>query len=192
MALPAGAQIDGTGERRQRGGMRSLLLILAVLASCSEAEVAERSRSGGGREAGAAAVPKIVLQGRVTDAAGILDPSQEASLTARLHQFERTSGHQLVVVTAASLDGQDVKRFTTDLGNAWGIGSAERDDGIILLIAPNERKARIAIGSGLERTFPDALCARIMADEIIPRFREGDLPGGIEAGVTALIKNAGA
>ncbi len=102
-------------------------------------------------------------------------------------QLEAATGHQMVVVTVSTLGGQDIASFTTELGNAWGIGSAERDDGIVLLVAPNERKVRIAVGYGLEKRLPDSLCQKIIDEDIIPHFRQRNLPGGIEAGVTALV-----
>jgi uncharacterized protein len=96
----------------------------------------------------------------------------------------------MVVVTVQSLGGRDVAAFTKELGNNWGIGRAEQNDGIILLVAPKERKARIEVGLGLEQTLPNALCQQIMDAKIIPHFRSGDYAGGITAGVTAIISHA--
>jgi uncharacterized protein len=134
----------------------------------------------------AALGPAVALTGRVTDAAHVLTPEQEAALSNTLEALERKTSHQMVVVTVPNLGGQDVAVFTRNLANNWGIGRKGYDDGVVLLVAPNEHKARIAVGYGVEKKLPDELCQRIMAEQIIPRFRQGDLPGGIEAGVIAL------
>ena len=132
------------------------------------------------------AVP-LQFTGFVVDQADILPPAAEAKLTARLDRLQRRTGHQFAVVTVASLGGQDVGRFTTALANRWGVGRKGLNDGIVLLVAPNERKVRIAIGFGLERTMPDAICAAIIQRDILPAFRKGEMIAGIDAGVTAII-----
>jgi uncharacterized protein len=155
----------------------------AVLAlACCDAPEARGERVAAVRPA-----PAIALTGRVTDAADLLTGEQEREIEAKLVRLEQDTGHQFVVVTAPSLGGRDVADFTKDLANSWGIGRAEYDDGLVLLVAPNERKARIAVGYGLERVLTDATCAMIMQQRVIPRFRNGDLPGGINAGADALI-----
>lgn len=94
----------------------------------------------------------------------------------------------MVVVTVPTLEGQEIAAFTRDLGNAWGIGRIGKDDGVVLLVAPTERKVRIAVGFGLEEQLTDAVCQHIVDAEMLPRFREGDLPAGIAAGADALIE----
>jgi len=96
----------------------------------------------------------------------------------------------MVVVTVTSLGGRDVADFARDLGNSWGIGRKCHDDGIMLLVAPNERKIRIAVGYGLEKTLTLDLSQRIIDQRILPAFRRGDLPGGIEAGARAVMSAA--
>jgi len=93
----------------------------------------------------------------------------------------------MVVVTVKSLDGQDVADFARNLGNRWGVGRKAVNDGVILVVAPNERKARIAVGDGLRSSLSDSVCQDIMDRKIIKRFKKGDLPGGIQAGIDALI-----
>ena len=93
----------------------------------------------------------------------------------------------MVIVTVSTLGGRDVADFTRDLANSWGIGRKGHNDGVVLLVAPNERKVRIAVGYGLEKALPNALCQKIIDEQMLPRFREGDLPAGIEAGSRALI-----
>jgi uncharacterized protein len=158
-----------------------LALLLASGAGCSRSEVAERG--GEGRPAAA-----FALTGRVGDQALILDPGAEARLAARLERLEQATRHQMIVVTVPSLGGRDVADYARALANAWGIGRPGHNDGVVILVAPNERKARIAVGDGLEGVLPDALCAQIMRDEMIPRFRSADYAGGIEAGVGALAR----
>ena len=92
-----------------------------------------------------------------------------------------------MIVTVPTLDGQDIAVFTRNLGRHWGVGRKGHNDGVILLVAPAERKVRIAVGYGLEKTLPDAACQQILAQQVLPRFSKGDLPGGIPAGAEALI-----
>ena len=93
----------------------------------------------------------------------------------------------MVVVTVPSFGGLDVATFATNLSNDWGIGREGHNDGVLVLVAPNERKVRIAVGLGLEKTLTNDLCKQIIDEEMLPRFRNGDLPGGIEEGVDLLI-----
>ncbi len=132
--------------------------------------------------------PAIPLTGRVTDAANILTPEQELRLSTKLEQLERTTNHQMVVVTAPTLGGADVATFTRNLANSWGIGRKDYDDGVVLLVAPNERQVRIAVGYGLEKTLPNAVCQQVLREHVMPRFQKGDIEGGIDAGATALIE----
>ena len=126
------------------------------------------------------------LTARVVDEAGIIPADREAALNVQLEQLEAASGHQLVVATVNSLDGRDVADYGYQLGRAWGIGDKELDDGVVFLIAPNERRMHIAVGYGLEPVLTDALAGRIIRDQVTPRFKEGDYPGGIQAGVDAV------
>ncbi|TPE62191.1 TPM domain-containing protein [Sandaracinobacter neustonicus] len=131
--------------------------------------------------------PPRSIQGWVTDEANLLSTQQKAAITARLVDLERTRGHQFVVVTVNSLGGQSIETFTRDLGNSQGIGRKDANDGVILLVAPNERQVRIEVGSGLEQTLTDEKAAGIIQTQITPRFVKGDMPGGIAAGVGAII-----
>jgi uncharacterized protein len=136
--------------------------------------------------AGTAAPVAITLTGRVTDAAHMLTPAETADLDRLLAEFEARTGHQMVVVTAPGLGGADIATFTRALGNAWSIGRKDVDDGVVVLLAPAERKARIAVGRGLERTLTDADCAAIMERSMVPQFRNGDYAAGLRAGVVAI------
>ena len=137
-----------------------------------------------------AAQPKFPeLTGRVVDEAGIIPADVEARLTARLADLEETTQRQLVVATIPDLDGYDISDYGYQLGRAWGIGGKDRNDGALLIVAPNDRKVRIEVGYGLEGYLTDAYSALIIQNTIIPRFRDGDFPGGIEAGSNAIIQH---
>ena len=127
------------------------------------------------------------LSGRVVDQANLLDPGQEAQLTERLEALEKASSRQLVVATVPDLQGYPIEDFGYQLGRHWGIGQREANNGIILLVAVNDRKVRIEVGYGLEPIVTDALSHQIIQEQILPRFRADDYPGGIMAGADALI-----
>lgn len=128
------------------------------------------------------------LAGRVTDAAGILTAADIAALDAQLATLETTTGTQLVVATVPSLDGYEIDEYGYQLGRAWGIGQKDTDNGAILLVAPNERKVRVEVGYGLEGVLTDALTSQIIRSTIIPRFKAGDMPGGVAQGAAALVE----
>jgi uncharacterized protein len=128
------------------------------------------------------------LTGRVVDQANLLSPADEAALTAKLEAVERASSRQLVVATVPDLQGYPIEDYGYRLGRAWGIGQREINNGVILLVAPNERRVRIEVGYGLEPVITDALSGQIIRDRITPRFKAGDYPGGINAGADALIQ----
>jgi len=125
----------------------------------------------------------------VLDLANVIDDTDEALLTQRLDAFEEANQRQFVVVTVPSLDGYDIADYGYQLGRAWGLGDSENDDGIILLVAPNERKVRIEVGYGLEAVIPDGLAYDVIERDIVPRFKEGDMTGGIVAGADAIMNH---
>ncbi len=127
------------------------------------------------------------LTGRVVDAADIIPADTEAELVAKLEALETQSQRQLVVATVPDLQGYDIADYGYQLGRAWGIGDAERNDGALLIVAPNERKVRIEVGYGLEGYLTDAMSALIIQNAIIPRFKQDDYPGGIVDGSDAII-----
>ncbi|HZF42283.1 MAG TPA: TPM domain-containing protein [Sphingomonadaceae bacterium] len=164
-----------------------VLLVWAIVAGCSaDRTPSERQSVRPAAVIPATAFPEIPLTGRVTDAAGVINEAQEAKLSSKLARLERSTGRQFVVVTVPSLGGEDVATFTRDLANAWGIGRAKEDDGVVFLIAPSERQIRIAAGFGLERAIPDAIWKQIIETDVLPHFRKDDLEGGIDAGVRAI------
>lgn len=126
------------------------------------------------------------LTGRVVDAAGLLQPAQVAELEQLAAGIEQASSRQLVVATIPDLQGYAIEDYGYRLGRAWGIGQKQANNGVILLVAPRERKVRIEVGYGLEPIVTDALSSAIINQAILPRFRAGDMPGGILAGARAL------
>jgi uncharacterized protein len=123
------------------------------------------------------------LTGRVVDDAGLLSPEDREALTAELKALEDKSSDQLVVVTLPSLQGYPIEDFGYQLGRHWGIGTARLNNGVLLIVAPNERKVRIEVGYGLEPILTDALTKIIIENAILPRFRAGDFADGIKDGV---------
>jgi uncharacterized protein len=126
------------------------------------------------------------LNGRVVDQAGVLSAESEAQLQALSERVEQKTGAQFVVASVASLEGYDIADYGYQLGRAWGIGQKDANDGVLLLVAPNERKVRIEVGYGLEGVLTDALSNLILQRQVLPRFREGDLEGGVLAGAQAI------
>ena len=126
-------------------------------------------------------------EGPVLDAAHIIPDADEAALDAKLRAYNQRTGRAFVVTTVPSLDGQTIELYAVKLFEAWGIGGKESDQGLLLLVAPNERKVRFETGYGLHGIFPDVYASRIIRGEITPRFKAGDLPGGINAGIDTAI-----
>lgn len=132
------------------------------------------------------------LTGRVVDQADLLDPAQEAALTAKLEGLEARTNRQLVVATLDSLQGYEISDYGYRLGRNWalgqdGKGESEKDNGAILIVAPNERKMRIEVGYGLEPVLTDGLSSSIIRNDITPAFKAGNFPAGINAGVDRII-----
>ena len=127
------------------------------------------------------------LSGRVVDSAGLLQPQVRVALEERLAKLEDQSGIQFVVATTSSLQGGDIESFSNGLFRFWKLGEAKANNGVLLLVAPNERKVRIEVGYGLEGTLTDAVSSIIIQSTVIPRFKTGDFAGGIERGADAVI-----
>ncbi len=136
----------------------------------------------------AQAAPKFPqLTGRVVDEAHILDADAVAQLTQQLEAQEQQAGNQVVVVTVPDLDGNDIADYGYQLGRAWGIGQNDKDNGVLLIVAPSERAVRIEVGYGLEDSLTDAISRLIIERAILPHFKAGDYKGGIESGVQAIL-----
>lgn len=128
------------------------------------------------------------LTGRVTDSAHIFSAAEKSVLSARLSHLEAETGHQLVIVTVPTLDGEDIAPFSTRLFNSMGIGRKGKNDGVMILVAPNERRARIEVGKGLESKLSATLCSDIMQNSMIPQFKAGEFYGGVRSGANQLIR----
>jgi len=136
----------------------------------------------------AAALEVPPLRGRVNDLAGLISPEHARKLEARLQQFEAETGHQIAVLTIPTLEGEDIEGFGIRVADAWKIGHKGFDNGVILIVAKNDKKLRIEVGYGLEGVLPDAMASRIIREVILPHFRANDFAGGIEAGTEAIMK----
>jgi uncharacterized protein len=131
------------------------------------------------------------LTARVVDAANMLSPAVEERLAGELKALEDSSGRQMVVATIPDLQGYEIEDYGYQLGRAWGIGDKDRDDGVVFIVAPNERKVRIEVGYGLEPVLTDALSSLILQRQVIPAFQAGDMEGGVVAGAEAIIAQLG-
>ena len=128
------------------------------------------------------------LTGRVVDEASILDAATRQTITDKLAAVEAKSGDQIVVVTLNSLQGTSIEDYGYQLGRQWGIGEKDRNNGALLIVAPNERKVRIEVGYGLEGALTDAVTRLIIQNAILPRFRANDFAGGITRGVDDIVQ----
>ncbi len=128
------------------------------------------------------------LNGRVIDEAGLLSASAKAALTGLLAKHEQETSNQVVIATVSSLQGYPIEDFGYQLGRHWGIGQKDKNNGVVLLVAPDERKVRIEVGYGLEGALTDALSKNIIETVILPQFRKDDFPKGIEEGAKAIIQ----
>ena len=122
----------------------------------------------------------------VVDAAKLLSPDQVAQITQLSEEINKTTTRQFVVATIPDLEGYDIADYGYQLGRKWGLGDKEANNGILLIVAPNDRKVRIEVGYGLEPIMTDALSTQIINQTILPRFKAGDMPGGIVAGAQAI------
>ena len=136
----------------------------------------------------ASAQPAVpTLTGRVVDRADLLSPETEAVLTNRLAAHEDSTSDQIAVLTVVSLNEENLEQWATEVFRTWGLGREDADNGVLLLIARDDRKIRIEVGYGLEGRLPDATAGAIIRNEMTPRFRDGDFEGGTLAAVDAII-----
>ena len=121
--------------------------------------------------------------GYVNDFAGVIDATTRATLEQRLKEVEAASSSEIAVATVKSLEGMSVDEYATRLFKEWGVGQEKTDNGVLILVAPNDREMRIEVGYGLEGVLPDGLAGQIRDEQFLPRFRDDDYAGGISAGV---------
>jgi len=128
------------------------------------------------------------LSRRVTDLTATLSASQVAALESKLAAFEAQKGSQIAVLIVPSTEPEDIAQFGIRVADQWKIGRKRIDDGVILIVAKNDRKLRLEVGYGLEGAIPDAIAKRVIAETITPHFKAGDFYGGIDAGVQQLMQ----
>ena len=165
--------------------IRVLIPAFLMLAACGQAATSAPT---------VAAAPGYdfpALTGRVVDRADILPAADEARIVAKAEALDRATGHQVVVVTVPSLGGHAIEDYALALGNSWGVGRKRADDGVLLVVAPTERKVRLEVGKGLEATLTNAEAQRIIDTNILPAFRSGDFVRGIDDGVDGVIRDVG-
>ena len=130
------------------------------------------------------------MQSRVTDEAMLLPPAERSRLEARLLDYEQKTGHQFAVVIVQSLQGEALEAWSLRVAEQWRLGDKTRDDGLLLVVAVQDRAVRVEVGYGLEGAVPDVLAARVIRDVIVPRFAAQDFAGGISDGLDVLMKAA--
>ncbi len=129
-------------------------------------------------------VPK--LSGYVNDQADLISPEVELKIENYLREFERTDSTQVAVLTIPSLEGEALDEYSLKVAETWALGQKEKDNGVLLLVARDDRKIKIEVGYGLEGNLTDLLAGRIIDTEITPYFRKGNFEGGIIAGINGI------
>ena len=131
------------------------------------------------------------LTGRVIDNANIVDSAAERNIEELLKGHEAATTNQIVVLTVRDLGGYDIETYGYQLGRHWGIGQKDQNNGVMLIVAQNERKVRIEVGYGLEGTLTDAISANIINAVIVPQFKRGNFSEGVETGATSIVQALG-
>src|SRR5690606_35868192 len=168
-ARPGAGTMAGMMGAVMRGFLVALLLACAGLAAPAAAQQ-----------------PVPALSGRVVDTTGTLDAAQGAALEAQLAAIEERHGSQVAVLVVPTTDPEPIEAYAIRVAEQWKLGRADVDDGVLLLVAMQDRRMRIEVGYGLEGAIPDAIARRIIAEQMAPRFRAGDFAGGIGAAVDAI------
>ena len=132
-------------------------------------------------------VPAPPTDAPVLDLTGTLRPEEAAALKSRLLAFEQQKGSQIAVLIVPTTQPESIEQYSIRVADKWKVGRAAPDDGVILLVAKNDRAVRIEVGTGLEGALPDVIASRIISQVIVPHFREGDFSGGINAAITRII-----
>jgi uncharacterized protein len=165
--MNAGRTTSALAERRTCAGIILVALLCAVVV--------------------AFALTLPALTGRVVDQANVIPVETRSAIEQKLSDLETKSGIQLVVATVSSLEGQEIEPYANTLFRSWKLGEKTKNNGVLLLVAPNERRVRIEVGYGLEGTLTDALSKVIITNAITPRFKTGNFGGGVSRGVEDII-----
>ncbi|MEN6321643.1 MAG: YgcG family protein [Syntrophaceae bacterium] len=128
------------------------------------------------------------LTGRVTDNAEILSKEMRQTISESLKAHEQKTGNQIAVLTIPSLEGESIEDYAVNVFNSWKLGQKGKDNGILVIVAPNDRRMRIEVGYGLEGTLPDGLAGSIIRNIMTPQFKTGNYNDGIQSGVKAIIE----
>lgn len=171
--------------------MRPVILLLVLVLAATSGTLARSEPAHDGKQHTLVEPTFPALTGRVVDGAGLLSAAEISELDAKLKTVEDSSSDQVVVVTVSSLQGYSIEDYGLRLGNHWGVGSKALNNGVLLIVAPNERKVRIEVGRGLEATLTDALSKTIIDTSILPRFRTGDFAAGIKSGAEGIARALG-
>jgi len=131
--------------------------------------------------------PLPALSAHVTDTVGLLPADRRQALESQLVQLEKDKGAQLAVLIVSTTRPEPIESYSRRVAEAWRLGRKGVDDGVLFVVARDDRRMRVEVGYGLEGAVPDAIAKRIIAEVVAPRFKAGDFPGGIEAGVAALV-----
>lgn len=131
--------------------------------------------------------PLPALSAHVTDTVGLLPADRRQALESQLVQLEKDQGAQLAVLIVSTTRPEPIESYSLRVAEAWRLGRKGVDDGVLFVVARDDRRMRVEVGYGLEGAVPDAIAKRIIAEVVAPRFKAGDFPGGIEAGVAALV-----
>jgi len=174
MLLSVASQSSGSIVMCRLQSLFRLLILLVAVAGFAPAMAQQE-------------VPVPQLTARVTDTSGTLDQGQKEALEAKLKALEENKGAQVFVLMVPTVQPDTVESYSRRVFDQWKVGRANVDDGILFLIAKNDRRMRLEVGYGLEGAVPDALASRIINDYVAPHFKTNDYAGGVNAGVTALV-----
>jgi uncharacterized protein len=130
------------------------------------------------------------LTGRVVDRADILDLSTERALTTILEAYEDSTTHQMAILTVPSLENESIEGYSVRVAETWALGTAERDNGVLMVVAPSEQQVRIEVGYGLESSLTDIETGRIIRNQMVPAFKEGHYDAGVTTGTLAVLERA--
>lgn len=165
---------DGVRKREALHCLRLAALVLLALATAGEAARAQQQ-------------PVPELTGRVADRADILSDQTERALASLLAAHEDSTSNQVAVLTVSSLEGEPIEDFALRVARTWGLGTSEFDNGVLLVVAVEDRRMRIEVGYGLEGVLPDVVADRIIRHEMRTAFRKGDYDTGVMKGVQAIL-----